>query len=259
MSKSESKSIDRPNRGRRSFIWKAGAALSAVLATAIPAVSMTGPSGGKDPKKEADRLACKLADLEDEKKIRLLHQDFETLLDSLEYENLVKLFSHDGEVKFNGGVFKGKEKGVRRFFCEYFRSGQAGKKMIPAPGFELNNDSKIEVSSNHLKAKAQYPFSIQVGSPMISDSVLIKMARLQGGGILRWWEGGLYQVSYAKDAGDGNWKIKTLEYHTLARADYRPGRSCSKPIEVPLFSKVYPDDPVGPDMILSKLKGTQKV
>ena len=75
------------------------------------------------------------------------------------------------------------------------------------------------------------------------------MARLHGEGIMKWWEGGIYEVSYLKDMKDGGWKIKRLEYRVLSKADYRPGKSCARPISVPLFSKVYPADPAGPDSL----------
>ena len=259
MNRSTPKSNDQPNTGRRSFIWKTGAAVSAVLAAAVPAMSLPKFTKDKGLKSEVDRLTGMISSLEDEKKIHGLHNTFENLLDSGCYEELVDLFSSDSEVKFNGGVFKGKEKGVRRLFCELFRSGQTGRKMIPAPGFEFNDESGVEISQDRKTAKAQFPFSIQVGSPIISDSVLVKMARLQGGGTMKWWEGGMYQVSYVKDYRNNNWKIKSLEYQALTKADYSPERSCAKPIDVPLFTKVYPADPIGPDRLFNPKQGSRKV
>ena len=259
MTKSASKSIDRPNSGRRSFIWKAGAAVSAVLATAVPAISMPKFTKDKGLKSEVDRLTGMINSLEDEKKINVLHKNFENLLDNGQYENIADLFSVDGEVVFNGGIFKGKEKGIRRLFCELFRSGQTGRKMIPAPGFEFNSESRVDISQDRKTAKAQFPFSIQVGAPIISDSVLFKMARLQGGGTMKWWERGTYKLSYIRDTKDGSWKIKKLEFQTLSKADYKPGHSSAKPIEFPLFSKTYPEDPAGPDRLVKSVRGSRKV
>jgi hypothetical protein len=48
----------------------------------------------------------------------------------------------------------------------------------------------------------------------------------------------------------GNWKIKRLEYRVLSKAYYRPGRSYARQISVPPFSKVYPEDPAGPDRLI---------
>jgi hypothetical protein len=261
MNKSASRSNDQPNTGRRSFMWKAGAAVSAVLATAVPALSMPGFTRDKGLKSEVNRLNNKLGILEDENMIRRLHQAYETLLDKGSYENLVDLFIFDGEVIFNGGVFKGKDRGIQRLFCRLFSSGMTGKKIMPAPELELNNElqqSKIEISQDRGSAKARFPYSIQVGSPIISDSILVKMARLQGGGIMKWWEGGIYKASYVKDFKNGEWKIKSLEYQTISKADYKPGRLSVKPIDIPVFSKVYPKDQAGPDKLLKSADGSQK-
>ena len=261
MSRSTSRSVDRPNRGRRSFIWKAGAAVSTVLATAVPAMSMQHVSRKEGLKGEVDRLSAKLGNLEDENRIRDLNRTFVTLLDSGRYDDIVELFSAAGEVTFNGGIYKGKEKGVRRFFCGYFNSGKTGKRVEPAPGFEFGDEllqERIEMSAENGTATAQFPYSIQVGTPMNSDSVLVKMARLQGGGIMKWWEGGVYMMSYVKEAGDNRWKIKSVDFRTMARADYRPGRSFAKPIDMPLFSEVYPIDPSGPDRLSGPAPRSQK-
>jgi hypothetical protein len=262
MSKSVSGSSDKPNTGRRSFIWKTGAALSAVLATAVPAMSMPKFTGDKDLKGEMERLTSRLGSLEDESKIRDLHQALETNLDNGNYESLVELFSSDAEVRFNGGIFKGKERGIRRLFCGCFSSGRIGRRMVPAPGFEINDkqmQDKIEISKDRKSAQAQFSYSIEAGTPIISDSVLFKMARLQGGGAMKWWEGGIYRMACVKDMKDGSWKIKRLEYQALAKADYRPGKSYANPIDPPLFSKVYPDDPAGPDKLFKPVVKTQKV
>ncbi len=261
MSKSASKSSEQPNTGRRSFMWKAGAAVSAVLATAVPAMAMPKFTRDKGLKSEMDRLTCKLDALEDENNIRELHRTFETSLDTGNYEGLVELFSHDGEVRYNGGVFIGKETGVRRLFCKCFSSGRTGKKVIPAPGIEADNEltrDKIEISKDRRTAEAQFSYSIQAGTPIISDSVLFKMARLQGEGIMNWWEDGIYKISYRKDMKAETWKIKRLEFHTLLKAAYRPGKSCAKPVDLPLFSKVYPDDPAGPDKLFRQVKESQQ-
>ena len=97
-----------------------------------------------------------------------------------------------------------------------------------------------------------FTFSIQVGEPIASDSSLAQMARLQGEGVKKWWEGGAYEIAYVKDTKEGAWKIKRLEYQTLSRADYKPGRSHAKPIATNRFSQVYPRDPSGPDRLIKQ-------
>jgi hypothetical protein len=170
------------------------------------------------------------------------------------YEDVANLFTDEGEVVFNGGVFKGKRKGVRRLYCEHFRAGLTGKKIDPAPGFQQDIEKQqdmITVAADRKYANAHFTYSMQVGVPMVPDSQLVRMARLQGQGIMKWWEGGVYEVSYVKDMKDGTWKIERLEHRVSSKADYRPGKSCAGPISVPLFSKKYPEDPAGPDRLIT--------
>ena len=241
-----------PNTGRRSFMWKIGAAMSAILASAVS--SMSRPRINRDTglNPQVDQLSNKLGILEDENAIRGLHRTYETYLDNGMYEEVVNLFTDDGEVVFNGGVFKGKNRGVRRLYCDHFSSGLSGRSIEPAPGFHSDTAQQqdfIEVATDRKSAVARFTYSIQVGAPIISDSQLVKMARLHGEGIMKWWEGGMYEVSYVKE-GD-KWNIKRLEYRVITQANYTPGRSHAKPIDVPAFSKTYPADPTGPDKLIT--------
>jgi len=247
-----------PDKGRRSFVWKVGAGISAVLATAAPVFSKPGTVNDKDLKTKVDRLSRNLDILEDENSIRRLHRVYETCLDDGMYDNVVNLFADNGEVIFNGGIYKGKNTGIHRLYSRFFKSGLTGRRMEPAPGFKSDinlNQETITVSPDRKSANASFSYSMQVGTPIVSESVLVKMARLQGGGIMKWWEGGTCKVFYIKNAGDGSWKIKSLEYQSLAKADYKPGRSYAKPISVPLFVKTYPEDPAGPDKLSSRVRG----
>jgi hypothetical protein len=254
--KTASKLSDRPkqpNTERRSFIWKVGAGMSAILACAVP--GMTKPRINPDTglRFRVDQLSNQLEILEDENAIRKLHKVYETCLNNGMYEDVVDLFANDGEVIFNGGVFKGQKRGVRRLYCHHFSPGLTGKKIDPPPGFHLNieQEQDIKVAADRKSAKAQFSYSIQVGVPIVSDSQLVKMARLQGQGIMKWWEGGVYEVCYVKGMEDGTWKISRLEHLVLSKADYRPGKSHAGPICIPLFSKRYPEDPAGPDRLIT--------
>ncbi len=245
---------NQPDTGRRSFMWKIGAAMSVLLASAAPGMARSRVDQGAGMKTKVDQLYNQLGIFEDANAIRRLHQTYETCLDNAMYEEVVNLFTDDGEAIFNGGVFLGKKKGVRRLFCNLFSLGLIGKKIEPAPGFQPDLDQQqdnVQVAPDRRSAKARFAYSIQVGAPIISDSQLVKMARLQGQGILKWWEGGVYEVSYIKDMKDDGWKIKRLEYHTLSRTDYRPGKSYARLISVPSFTKAYPEDPTGPDKLVT--------
>ena len=253
--KSKSDTQKGADRGRRSFMWKAGAAMSAVLATAVPGIARARVNNDKNLHTRIDSLSNQMGMMEAENAIRNLHKAYENFLHNGDYREVVNLFTDDAQVVFNGGVFKGKNKGIHRLYCEFFSAGSTGKKMEPAPGFELTNDQQedyVEISKNRSSAKARFTYSIQVGTPIVSDSQLVKMAHLHGEGFIKWWEGGIYEVSYVKDIKEGSWKIKDLEYKTLSSADYRPGRSYAAPFSVPEFSKVYPGEPAGPDELVER-------
>ncbi len=239
------------DRGRRSFIWKIGAGISAVAATAVPAIGKAVISDDKELKGRVDSLSRQVAAMEEEKKIRKLYEEYKALLDKGMYKDTVTLFSKDAEVVFNGGLFRGRDTGINRLYCNYFSIGMTGKQTGYAPGFTPDVDAKketIEVAPDQKSAKARFTYSIQAGHPMDMDSSLVRMARLQGEGIIKYWEGGVCEMALVSD--NGSWKIKHLEYKTISRADYRPGRNYANPVAVPKFSKVYPQESFGPDKLI---------
>jgi len=217
--------------------------MSAVVASAV-----AGVAGAKQSTDTT--LQDRIGSLEDAEAIRRLHQAYESRLDRGMYEDVVGMFADDAEVVFNGGLFAGK-KGIRRLYCDHFNSGLTGKKIEPAPGFQLEPEQQqdiVEVALDRKAATGQFPYSMQVGTPMTGDSSLVQMARLQGEGIVKWWEGGIYEASYVK-VGDG-WKIRRLEYRAASKADYKPGWTYAKPIDVPAFRSVFPKNPTGPDRLV---------
>jgi hypothetical protein len=237
---------DSTNKSRRSFFWKFGAGVTGALAA--PAVI-----AGPEPVDDA-YLSLQVALLEEEKALRKLHQTFEQAIDNGRYEDVVALFADDAQVVFNGGVFADRSRGVSRLFRERFRTTKTGKRIEPAPGFELGAEQQrdsVDVTPDLRSAAALFPYSIQVGMPIESETSLVDMARLQGEGVRIWWEGGVYLVTYRRPFVDAAWKISRLEYKTLARADYRAGRSYARPIAVPRISMRYPDDRHGPDALIS--------
>ena len=249
---SKSNTQKKTDEGRRSFMWKVGAGMSAVLAATVPAVAMPIISNDKKIKGDVDSLSRQVAALENEKAIRELHKTYEDMLDNMRYGDVLNMFTPDAEVIFNGGVFKGK-RGLKRLFCEYFSSGMTGKRIDQAPGFQLNPEQQqdmVEVAPDQKSAKAVFTYSIQVGAPIDSDSLIVKMSRLHGEGVVRWWEGGIYKVSYARDINKKSWKMDKLEYRVLSAADYKPGRSTAKSISIHPFTNLFPADPFGPDRLV---------
>jgi hypothetical protein len=233
------------DNSRRSFVRKMGAGVSAALVPAVaPAVSAgAAPAATDDP-------ALRALLLEEENAIRTLHQSFEQAQDKELHESLVAMFAEDAEVMFNGGVFRSQGQGIGRLYRERFRAGRTGRRMEPAPGFELaagQQRDSVQISADRLSATAVFPYSIQVGTPFETDNSLASMARLHGEAVRTWWEGGEYHVTYRKDVTGGRWTISRLEYRTLARADYRPGRTYAEPLAATPFRMRFPGDQLGPD------------
>jgi SnoaL-like domain len=234
---------------RRSFIWKMSAGASAALASTV-GLNMT-----KAEASTRDNPVLRAAMLEEEMALRKFHQAFEQAMDKGLHEEVISMFAadvegtEDAEVVFNGGVFKRRNHGVSRLYRDRFPAGKTGRRMEPAPGFELTagqHRDSVEVSPDLRTAKAVFPYSIQAGMPFETVSSLAAMARLHGEGVRTWWEGGVYRVNYRKDV-NGQWKISRLEYDTLSRADYRPGKSYAQPISVSRFATRFPADDQGPD------------
>jgi hypothetical protein len=242
-------SPEKPDGGRRSFLWRSGAAVSAVLASAVAGVSKSSPDQDAGLNGDVEKLSNKIGRLEDADVVRHLHQTYESYLDKGMYEEAAGMFTDAGEAVYNGGLFAGKA-GIRRLYCDHFAPRQAGKRIEPAPGFKPDpaQPEIVDVAADRKTATCQFPYSMQVGELMTGNSSFVEMARLQGGGIVKWWEGGICESSYVK-VGE-SWKIRRLEYKTVSKADYRPGQTYAKPIDVPAFSKTYPKNPAGPDKLI---------
>jgi hypothetical protein len=248
---SETGKSPKANTGRRSFIWKTGAAMSAVIASAVTGNSKQKDDPGSNFRDRLDHLSNRIGSLEDANAIRRLHQVYESRLDQGRYDEVAGMFAEDAEIIYNGGLFRGKD-GIQRLYCDHFASGRTGRKMESAPGFELDPAQQldiVEVAGDRKTATGQFPYSIQVGAPMTGDSSLVEMARLQGEGIVSWWESGIHEASYVKK--DNTWQIRKLVYRVTSKADYKPNRLYAKPISVPLFSKAFPENPTGPDKLLA--------
>lgn len=235
--------IKNREKSRRSFLQKLGFGVSTAAASSLvlakPAADNT--------------LALQLARMEAEQALHALHQQYEQAMDAAQMDTALSLFSADAEVIFNGGVFKARHHGISRLYLQHFALGNIGKRMQAAPGFALSAEQQrqqLDIAPDMLSARALLPYSIQVGKPMQALSSLISMAQSQGEGVRSWWEGGVYEVDYVRDAASGRWMINRLVYNTLSRADFRVGRSYAKPIQVATFTTCFAQDGIGPDALV---------
>ena len=187
---------------RRSFIKKSGVALSGALAAAVAGSAKAAPATDIA---NTDDLAQRLGMLEDVSVLRDVYQAYVSALNQGQYEDVLNLFAVDSEVFFGGGIFTGKDKGVRRLYMENFRQGLTGRTEPP-----VDMKENINIASDRKSAQAEFSYSMRVGTPMDASLQLVQMARVQGGGIEYRRESGRCEVSFVKEGGA--WKIFRLEY-----------------------------------------------
>jgi hypothetical protein len=243
--------MDVTNATRRSFMCTTGAALPAVLASAVAGTRGPTPDETGPLREQIERLSVQLAILEDANAIRGLHHAYGRCLDTGSHEELVSLFAEDAEVRFGGGRFIGRDQGIRRLYVDRLGQGVAGDKSGPVHGFLLDQtqeQDRIEVAPDRRSARARFHCLIQAGARRVSQGSLMEMARLQGQGTAEWWEGGVYDNAYVREGG--TWKIWRLDYRPIWQADYALGWSHARPGDIGPFSRTYPEDPTGPDALI---------
>ncbi|MGB6449996.1 MAG: nuclear transport factor 2 family protein [Steroidobacteraceae bacterium] len=192
---------------------------------------------------EVERLTRQVAAIEDAQAVRRVQFAYGYYMDKGLYQEVVDLFADDGEVRFMGGIFRGKHRGVRRLYIDRFRTTFTHGHNGPAYGFMLEHlqlQDIVDVAPDRKTARGRFRAFMQAGSHMSKTD---RVAALP----LQWWEAGVYENTYVRE--DGVWKIKVLNYCLSWQADYEKGWAHSEPHEGPFFKKTYPEDPGGPDEI----------
>ncbi len=187
-------------------------------------------------------LAARLARLEDLNAIRKLQHSYGYFMDKGLYDEVVDLFTEDGELRFMGGVFKGRA-GLHRLYCERLRPGFTGKNG-PAFGMlcdHLQLQDVIDVAPDGRTAKARFRALLQGGSHDSKPDINPHLPR-------QWWEGGLYENDYVKE--DGVWKVKVMGHHLTWQGDFETGWAHQAPYTGVFWPKTYPEDPLGPDEVV---------
>ena len=137
--------------------------------------------------KKLEEVSNRLGILEDAQEIRNLHHAYGYYIDKCLYEDVVDLFADDGEVHFAGGIYKGKEGGVRRLYVGSFLQGFTGGKPGPVYGFLLDHlqmQDVIHVAPDRRTAKARFRCFMQAGAHETAPSAIA--AREKGETPLRW-------------------------------------------------------------------------
>lgn len=232
----------------KTSIWKMGALL---LALSVFTVSCSVKSSEFQAlKKQVEAMSNQIGMLEDVNAIRKLQHAYGYYLDKCLYKEVVDLFAEDGEAHFNGGIFKGRDKGVRRLYIDGFGKAFTGGVNGPAHGFLLEHfqlQDIVDVAPDRNTAKARFRCFMQAGAHKTSRSPMGEAARKQGTAI-QWWEGGMYENTYVRE--NGVWKIKILNYRAFWHADYATGWANTRLKYVTPFKETYPQNPNGPDELI---------
>jgi hypothetical protein len=191
----------------------------------------------------------RLATLEDVHAVRTLHFKYGYYIDMCLYDEACELFADDAEVRFLNGIYRGKA-GARRLYCDWFRNLFTNGHNGPVYGFLLDHlqlQDIVDISPDGKSAKARFRALLLAGQHSS------KKERVGNNFPAQCWEGGIYENLYVKDRGV--WKIRLLNYNMLWQADYEPGWANSG-VHLPALTKLFPEDPRGPDELLPSVPGT---
>ena len=241
---------------RRSFIAVLGAGLAAAFGAAATLAADKQPAAAETnaalEKKIAD-LAHQLGRLEDTHAIRCLQHQYGFYLDKCLYQEVVDLFADDAEVHFNGGIYRGKNTGVKRLYIGTFQKTFTAGKNGPLPGFLLDHPTLqdvVDVAPDRKTAKARFRCLMQAGVHESSHAPMAEAARARSGKFAQWWEGGIYENQYVRDGAV--WKFKVLSYNPIWHADFETGWAHTRPNYVPAADSTFPQNPLGPDELIKR-------
>jgi len=194
-------------------------------------------------KREVERLSNQVALLEDAQAIRRVQFAYGYYMDKGLYQEVVDLFDEDGEVRFMGGTFRGRDRGVKRLYIGRFRTTFTHGHNGPVYGLLLEHlqlQDIIDVAPDRSVAHGRFRALLQGGSHTSKADIVASLPQ-------QWWEAGVYENTYVRVGGV--WKIKILDYRLTWQADFETGWAHSKPYDGPFFTRTYPEDPVGPDEV----------
>jgi hypothetical protein len=145
---------------------------------------------------------------EDELDVRKLQHLYGYLIDKCLYNETVDLFTDDGEVRFFGGTWKGKE-GVRRLYVERFQKRFTYGNNGPIDGFLLDHPQLQDIITIAARWRDR-PCPRPLDDAGRAPQGLSRTSNPMTANIRQWWEGGIYENTYKKV--DGVWRIHVLNY-----------------------------------------------
>ncbi|KUR79321.1 nuclear transport factor 2 family protein [Novosphingobium sp. Fuku2-ISO-50] len=182
------------------------------------------------------RLEHELAIQQDIEQIRKVQYTYGYFIDKSQYNEVVDLFSDEGEVWFLGGIYRGKA-GVRRLYIERFQGTFTQGHNGPRYGWLLDHPQLqmvIDVAPDRRTATVRGRSMMQAGLHESAE-----------GAQRAWWEGGIYDNRYVRE--DGVWKIARLGYFPFWHGTFADGWAKTPIDYIPFTKTLYPEDPLGPD------------
>jgi hypothetical protein len=192
-----------------------------------------------------ERLTRQLGVVEDTNAVRHLHFMYGYYIDMCLYEEACALFANDGAVRFLNGLYKGAA-GVQRLYIDWFRKTFTKDHNGPIYGFLLDHlmlQDVVTVAPDRATARMRARALNMIGYHDKKPEPLEHMPQ-------QFWGGGIYENEYVRE--NGIWKIRLLNYVGRWQAPYEQGWAHSSG-HLPPFEKTYPDNPVGPDVILPEM------
>jgi hypothetical protein len=185
-----------------------------------------------------DELEHQLGIQQDIHAVRRLQYAYGYFIDKSQYNEVVDLFSDQGEVWFLGGIYRGKA-GIRRLYIERFRNSFTEGHNGPRYGWLLDHPQMqmiVDVAPDRRTAAVRGRSMMQAG-----------LHETATGNQRAWWEGGVYENRYVRE--DGVWKMLRLGYFPHWHGSFKDGWA-KTPIDfVPMPTRLYPEDPFGPDAL----------
>ena len=188
-------------------------------------------------------LERRVNELEDINAIRRLHWSYGYYIDFNLPDEVAELFCDDGIVVFLSGEYIGKA-GVRRLYGDWIQQRFTGGRPGPVHGLLLDHfqmQDIITVAPDRQTAKGRFRGMLFGG--WHDDFQETREAFMPQ----QFMEAGIYENDYVRE--HGVWKIKRLDYKMEWQPDYEKGWAHTTSHLQPA-SKLYPEDPVGPDRLL---------
>jgi SnoaL-like domain len=190
-------------------------------------------------KEEVARLREKVERHDDVLAVRALQFKYGYYMDMTLFGEIVELFAEGCEIRFMGGLYRGRA-GARRLY------GGASGLNGPTDGMLFSHviaQDIVDVAPDGRTAKGRFRTFMQGG---VHESKTNAPPSIPA----QFWEGGIYENEYVKE--DGVWKFKVFDYRVVFQARYEDGwaRSPLTPLMVAEPTVTFPQNPRGPDEVI---------